>query len=238
MNKNMMRKTEEAPLSYSKTFVCFANSRKKNGHCIAGKELLERRPGGWIRPVSPQPTKEISTDQYQYEMGGEPDVLDVISVQCRLHQPLPHQPENHLIDTRHYWSPQGQISFANIAVWLDAPSTLWDHGFQSSYCLNNRVPVAVSALQSLYLIKVPFLILFVGVKPNDPNQKRIVRGTFAYGGLSYCLNVTDPWIEKRYLEKADGNYTLNAPVLCISLGEPFDGYFYKLIAAVLYDGRF
>ena len=36
-----------------KRIVCLANSRKRGGRCVAGKELLaDGRAGGWIRPVS------------------------------------------------------------------------------------------------------------------------------------------------------------------------------------------
>ena len=50
--------------------------------------------------------------------------------------------------------------------------------------------------------------------------------------------MTDPQVEADYLARPDGRYTLNTPVLAVSLGDPFQGFFYKLIAAVLYDGRF
>ncbi|MGH8643616.1 MAG: dual OB domain-containing protein [Gammaproteobacteria bacterium] len=45
-------------------------------------------------------------------------------------------------------------------------------------------------------------------------------------------------VERKYLNQADGQYDILHPVLCISLGDPYQGYFYKLIAAVLYSERF
>ena len=38
--------TQEAPLPYLKTLICFANSRKIFVRCIAGKELILGRSGG------------------------------------------------------------------------------------------------------------------------------------------------------------------------------------------------
>jgi hypothetical protein len=94
-------------LPYSKTFVCFANSRKTSGRCVAGKELISGQPAGWIRPVSSRPTHEISIDERRYQDGRDPDLLHFVSVQLLAAQALPHQPENHLIDDSYYWSQQG-----------------------------------------------------------------------------------------------------------------------------------
>jgi hypothetical protein len=227
----------EALLPYSKTFVCFANSRKTAGRCVAGKELTQERAGSWIRPISARPTHEISLDERRYQDGRDPDLLHVVSAQCLSHHPLAHQPENHLIDAGYFWSQHGTLDFRNIDAWTDAPATLWAPGHSGYAFTNNRVPDTVTATASLYLIRVPSLVLVVGAKSTD-YPKRIVRGEFTYGGLPYTLAVTDPLVEAAYLVRPDGRYTLQSPVLCVSLGDPFQGYFYKLIAAVLYDGRF
>ena len=224
-------------MPYSRTFVCFANSRKTSGRCVAGKELINGQPAGWIRPVSSRPTHEISIDERRYQDGRDPDLLHVVSVQFLAAQALPHQPENHLIDDGYYWSQQGTLDFRNIDPWLDTPTTLWDAGYSGYAFTNNRVPDTVASPASLYLIRVPSLTLVVGAKSAD-YPKRIVRGEFTHGRWPYCLAVTDPHVEAAYLARPDGRYTLDEPVLAVSLGDPFQGYFYKLIAAVLYDGRF
>ena len=224
-------------MPYSKTFVCFANSRKTSGRCVAGKELINGQPSGWIRPVSSRPTHEISIDERRYQDGRDPDLLHLVSVQFLVAEALPHQPENHLIDDSYYWSQQGTLDFRNIDLWLDTPTTLWDAGYSGYAFTNNRVPDTFGSPASLYLIRVPSLTLVVGAKSAD-FPKRIVRGEFTHGRWPYCLAVTDPQVEADYLARPDGRYTLNTPVLAVSLGDPFQGFFYKLIAAVLYDGRF
>lgn len=45
--------------------------------------------------------------------------------------------------------------------------------------------------------------------------------------------MTDPGFERRWLAKLDGAYALGGRHLTISLGEPFGGACYKLIAAVV-----
>lgn len=52
------------------------------------------------------------------------------------------------------------------------------------------------------------------------------------------MDVTDPAIERNYLAQADGQYEVTKPVLCVSLGDPYQDYFYKLVAGVLYAERF
>ena len=59
-----------------------------------------------------------------------------------------------------------------------------------------------------------------------------------YKDVSYLLAVTDPDIEKVYILKNVGQYPLSTQdlYLTISLGEPFNGFCYKLIAGVIASG--
>jgi hypothetical protein len=94
-------------MKYSKIFVCFANSRKMSGRCVAGKEWLDGRPGSWVRAVSDRPTRELRPAERHYENGREPQLLDLIDVQFKDFAPLSHQSENHVIDARSCWVNQG-----------------------------------------------------------------------------------------------------------------------------------
>ena len=50
-----------------KQIVCFANSRKLGGRCIAGKEwLADGVLGQWIRPVSDREFEEVSAYEQRY----------------------------------------------------------------------------------------------------------------------------------------------------------------------------
>ena len=66
-------------------------------------------------------------------------------------------------------------------------------------------------------------------------KKRYPRCTVVkrIGGIRYCLWVTDPVHERRYLAKPDGTYPVDECFLTISLGEPFGGAVYKLIASII-----
>lgn len=92
---------------------------------------------------------------------------------------------------------------------------------------------------SLLLIAVDSLNLIVGKKaPEFPDSRRAVRCGFHYNGTYYLIDVTDPNIERSYLAKPDGDYVIDDAVLCISLGDEYQGYYYKLVAGVLFEERF
>lgn len=224
-------------MTYTKALVCFANSRKTSGRCVAGKEWANGTPGEWLRPVSSRPSHEVSLEERRYQNGSDPQLLDIVAVPCVGHQPLPHQVENHVLDGGYFWTRQGTLAWAEINNWLDNPASLWTTG-QSSYAFqNNRVAEGYQGGTSLYLIAVDKLQIIVGAKSAE-YPKRIVRGEFAYRGASYRMAVTDPVVEQHYLGSNDGLHSILKPVICVSLGDPFQGYFYKLIAAVLYKERF
>jgi hypothetical protein len=226
-------------MKYSKTIVCFANSRKTAGRCIAGKEWTHGKPSEWVRPVSARPTHEVAEEERRYENGHDPRLLDILNVPCDSPQPLSHQRENHVIDSAYYWTKQGVLPWEDIQGWLDNPRTLWGIGGGNYAGRNNRVAIGQEDGTFLYLISVNRLQLLVGRKaPQYADSKRAVRGEFVYRGTTHRMDVTDPVVERNYLSQADGQYDILRPVLCVSLGDPYEGYFYKLIAAVLYQERF
>lgn len=225
-------------MAYVKTIICFANSRKMSGRCIAGKEFKDGNPGKWVRPISDRPTHELSEEEREYEDRREPHLLDVISIPFVRKLPESHQQENHVIDSSHAWVYKGHIEWNQIDKWLDSPRLLWNMGESSYSGINNRVSIGLEDGKSLFLIEIEQLRLFVGRKaPEFSDSKRGVRGQFIYRKVSYRMDITDPVIEQTYLALEDGQYTIENPVLVVSLGDPYDGYFYKLIAAVMFLKR-
>lgn len=224
-------------MTYTKKIVCLASSRKTSGRCIAGKEFLYDGPGSWFRPVSARPTHEVSEEERRYQDGRYPRLLDVLTVPCIEPRPVQHQSENHLLDPDYFWARERTLTWDQLDPYLDNPAGLWNPGYSSYAHLNNRVPDSYAGGTSLYLIGIDLLRVLVGPKsPEYP--KRIVRGEFTYKEVPYRLAITDPGVEAKFLERPDGSYTIATPKLCVSLGDPYQGHFYKLIAAVLYEERF
>jgi hypothetical protein len=229
-------------VTYQKTIACLANSRKPpSGRCIAGREHNFGKFGDWVRPVSDRDSREVSEEERRYEDGTDPQVLDIISITMK--QPLPHnhQGENHLFDAEYYWAKTGRLSWEALQQAVDAPDgPLWDNGHSTRHGLNDQVPEANLAAhkRSLYLIQPENLRLVVGIDDNSPYQsRRRVRAHFELRGEPYHLVVTDPLVEREYFAKKDGEYRVAKAVICVSLAEPFNGYAYKLAAAVITPAR-
>jgi hypothetical protein len=225
------------PVGYTKTIICLANSRKIAGRCVAGKEIAGNTIGAWIRPVSGRPAGELSEEDRRFQNGMDPKLLDVISIP--LVEPRPHgfQTENHLIDEGKYWTKEREANWDDLEAARDpGAGPLWDNSSPSSYNgLNDRIDenVANALGASLRLIAVDDLSIEVSVEGAAfGTGKRKVRGRFTIDGAQYRLAVTDPVVESKYLGGPDGEFQIGHAILCISLGEPYGGYAYKLIASV------
>ena len=223
-------------MTINKTVVCLANSRKLHGRCIAGHEIIDGSPGAWIRPVSNRQSQEVSEYERQYQDGSDPKLLDVIDIPLLEHRPSGHQQENWLLDPEYYWSNNGKYSWDDLEQFTVSGGTLWRNGFHTHNGINDKIPLEEVAKESssLKLVHVDDMSLNVFV-PGEVfgNSKRRVQTQFHFRGTQYSLWVTDPDIERSYLARADGDYKLSECYLTISLGEPYDGYCYKLVAAII-----
>ena len=221
-----------------KRIVCLANSRKLHGRCVAGREWADGRAGRWIRPVSDREGGDVSEYERQYEDGDDPRVLDVIDIPMLEPQASDYQTENWLLDSTQYWKKVGRVSWFDLPALADPVEPLWIDGTGTYHGRNDKVPLeSVGSLDSsLRLIHVDRIRLDV-FSPGEAfgNRKRRVQGRFRHAGTEYALWVTDPGHERRYLAKLDGAYALDECYLTISLGEPYQGACYKLIAAIIAD---
>ncbi len=225
-----------APVTRTKRIVCLANARKLAGRCVAGREWdAEKGAGKWIRPVSAREHQEVSEYERQYEDGRDPRVLDIVDVPVLRPKPKGCQAENWLLDPTYYWEKVGSYSPLDLSALTDPAEPLWIDGYSTYQGCNDRIPddLAAEVPTSLRLIRVDGLALEV-FAPGEAfgNTKRRVRGRFHHAGREYALWITDPGYERRYLAKLDGTYRIGECYLTISLGEPYRGAFYKLVAAI------
>lgn len=210
----------------TKTIVILAKSIKHGRHCVAGKDINSKE---WIRVVSDAKGSELSEQQSKctndnWEKEGKnpynSGVLKKVEIIFSTHSPLIHQPENHVVLTNHVWQQKYKIEPHEIQNYLDNPKTLWgDNNDRVNYSLISNQAVVIQ--QSLYLIKVDDLHLYRTVE-----DKR--RASFFYLNQKYDLSVTDINFDS-LLETGNAN---SQNILCISLGENFNGNCYKIIAAI------
>jgi hypothetical protein len=219
-----------------KRIVCLANSRKLNGRCVAGIEIDQGKRIGWVRPVSAREHEEVSEYERQYEDGSDPRLLDVIDVPLVAPKPKDYQQENWLLDPNAYWQRVERLTWDDLPTLADPPGPFWINGDSTYNGMNDRIALAhATALRSLLrLVRVDRLTLSV-FKPGEAfgNTKRRVQGRFRHEGVDYHLWVTDPVYERAYLAKPDGDYSIGDSFITVSLGEPHNGYGYKLIAAII-----
>jgi len=216
--------------------VCLANSRKMSGRCVAGKEISEDgHLGDWIRPVSNRENESISEQERCYVDGCEPQLLDIIEVPVFGPKPKGYQQENWLLNTSRQWRRTGRLTWNDLPALADPEDSLWTNGFNSRGGENDQVPVEVAAEHdtSLRLVRVDELTVVVS-EPSRPSANYpILRGRFSHCGDSYCFRITDPVSESGSVELPYREYPVGERYLTVSLGEPFEGNAYKLIAAII-----
>jgi hypothetical protein len=113
--------------------------------------------------------------------------------------------------------------------------SLWLNGYSSNNGLNDRIPEAITREQirtSLLLIRPEKAMIAV---EEGPNLLKRLRARFYFAGEEYGLPITDPGVEDRYLGEPMGQYPLATGDLyfTISIGEPYEGYCYKLVAGIV-----
>ncbi len=150
-------------------------------------------------------------------------------------RPSGFQAENHLIDEGYYWAKERDATWDELEAAVDPISPLWDNRSSTYNGLHDRVDEAFANQlgSSLRLIAVNDLSVSISIEGAAFwNAKRKVRGRFSLGVEEYRLAVTDPVVERQLFAGPDGIFTVGNAILCISLGEPWDGYAYKLIAGI------
>jgi len=219
-----------------KRIVCLANSRKLSGRCIAGRELVDGLPAGWIRPVSGREHEEVSERERAYRDGTDAQVLDVIDVPVIEPRPKAFQRENWLLDSDHYWSKASTLGLGGLAELVDEYESLWLNVGSTRSGFNDEIPLeqANELTSSLRLVHVPSVRIAVFSPGADfGNPKRRVQARFKHHGDDYWLWVTDPDYERRFLATSNGEYDLGPSYVTVSLGEPYKGYVYKMVAAIV-----
>lgn len=130
----------------------------------------------------------------------------------------------------------GTSTFQQVAQYVEAEAPLWVDGPSSYNGLHDQIPEAVADEldTSLRLIRVQNLGLLVHSEGGVfAPAKRVVRARFEYADTTYWLKMTDPRLEAELKIHPDGEHHVHDAILCLSLGETFNGYAYKLVASVL-----
>ncbi len=215
--------------------ICLANSYKLGSRCLAG---LRVDGGGWVRPVSNKQHGELQYSQYRLPDHSEPHLFDVIRVGLLRAAPLPHQPENWLVDDS-AWELLERPAAAERARVVEASvfrgSQLFGDTRRAAPQAQFRTCPARKSLALVAPADIRWRTEF-----NNYWLRNMPRVRFQLGDVSYDLPLTDPVYAGPLQRRDEGEYRSSdlgipedgAVLLTVSLGDPFEGSCYKLVAAV------
>jgi len=202
-----------------KTLLFVASSIKHSLYCVAGIDIESKR---FFRIVEDENGKEI--DWSDYKVVGYKSILPIkkslpflAKVNILKKVPLNYQLENVIIDKNINFIRT--VKLEELEEYVSYPRSLWGEYGYIEYSDNLKINY------SLFLIKVDKIKLYLKDRSlfSKPPQRR---GVFRYNGIVYDLPLTDPDFE--YLKEG----ILENKYLIISLGEPYKGKCYKIIAKV------
>ena len=229
-------------MSFSRTVVCLAKSRKHGGYCIAVKTASRSGGSYWIRPTGSFPGGALEDREIYLDDGTSANPLDLLKIPLReKDNGIAFQTENYRTVPEIPWKKEGICPFEKLGELADHPETLWENGHSSGGGLNDFVPASMlrGTAQSIFLIR-PLTLRLETEAPREPGCPLSVRAVFIYRGIGYKLKVTD--IRFRNMERREiESLNVRGGFLTVSLGLPFmpEGRHgngpecYKLAAAVL-----
>ena len=223
--------------------LVLANSYKSHpGRCIAGREVVQGSRGvglgRWIRPVSGEgdgmngaliPGRHCRVDD-----GQSIRPLDVMQIPLAENGGSASQPENCRVRPEETWRRLGRLDRTDgLSSVVETPESLWGHG--DGRC--DRIVATASVNSSLMLIRPESF----QVQLERSNFKRSpkIRALIGYHGHSYKFSITDDAFIRRVVPSPPNQTeVIDVPegagcVLCLSLGVPFHGFRYKLVAGVM-----
>ena len=218
--------------------VCLANSYKNGGRCIAGIELLNGGFGPWIRPVSDRPARAISAIEQTCTNGTSSGLLDILDIDFGAPLPEAYQSENVLINPGASWVKSGHLPAAALAPAIHpGHAPLWPRTESTYNGHNDKISTAnlPHIGTSLSLVQPATATVRVFQSPFKEAGKLDVRVQFLWAGQQNDLKLTDPQKLAVYQATGVGNYNLNNPTMCVSIGEIFlpQNAAYKLVAGLI-----
>lgn len=220
--------------------VCLANSKKDHpNRCVAGVEIVNDFYNGWLRPVGNRNSHSISLDEQTYADGSCVEPLDVVDIDFGAACRSGYQSENVFITPGSRWTKVGRFSIADVDPLLhNGAAPLWPGARNSSRGINDELQEATLArmTSSLALVRPEIATVVVANNYHGYPEARV---SFQWGGQDHKLKLTDPRAETTFIRAGLGQYDVQYPTMCISIGEtitkPNSGAraAYKLVASMI-----
>lgn len=220
-----------------KYFICLANSYKHGGRCVAGIEIsfnaegkpnivrnLDGRPR-WIRPISNEVDGAIPN-----EIAQNIKLFSVIKLVDTV--PTPNKP--HVEDTKYSQMECRHGYFTNNDGLL---KLCLDNKHQNIFYFQGK------AIRSEMVERLDYSLMFIHPEKaeayiDENREKSKYRMRFTYYGSHYDFPITDPVFLESFKKSPDAYKELKDVYLTLSLGLAFEGFHFKLVAAVIFPPDF
>lgn len=217
--------------------VCLANSYKHDHRCVAGIRLTTKK---WIRLVGTTIPGCLTVKETSYPDGKQVALLDVIEAELGEPCGSNSHPEDVYVTGKPWQRLRDFDAPADAEILRDfidkEPVVLGGYSDRVSAHRLEKKPLQ----SSLGLIHPEYLWWWV----REGGGKRRNRAVFRLGKegrVRFDLAVTDPkWLEQLnfmpagiYPHSFIAGLKKSNPLLTVSMSEPFEGFHYKLVAAVL-----
>ena len=212
--------------------VCLANSARTAARCVAGVTPEDK----WIRPLGGGDAGAVLQRECLLDTGLEPRLLDLIIIPLEAPKPNTYQPENWTIE-KTQWKFAGHLDDAAAVALLSRLSSNDPVLFRNtSDRVAQRELEANPSSASLLVIEPTDLAFHYRSNP----WNRRIRAEFAQIGQHYDLGMTDPVFKERLGNhpddvriRADALVPAARFFLTVSLGEPWQGDCFKMVAGVI-----
>ena len=228
-----------------KRIVVLANSIKKGGRCVAGREISDDEICNekWLRPISTEPEGTLEPRHMVVNTKRSLKVLDIVDIPLTCNVNDACHPEDWTLDCQE-WQHVGVFDRKRLPELEETPRDLWLEDRSHPDRVTCSLHMCQKRRQSLYLVRPTNLRIRLSREYNEykgyiQNKRRAV---FSYGDVEYDLGLTDPVITDKHCQtfpKPDEPPNeIRLPfgdecLLCVSFTPKLNGYHYKVIAGVL-----
>ena len=214
-----------------KYFISLANSYKRGGRCVAGIEIEYQSLNDWaiVKTIDdvPQWIRPLAGTKYGEIPVNEATILNPFTIVkvCNV-EPCPHNV--HTEDV--YYSSMHIVG--QIEPSVELLDQFIDFMHRSPFGNHGKALKAekdTGTNYSLMLIRLERAV----VDNEDVWGKKKTKITFDYNGYSYSLPITDPSFLAWYRSHGEKRTELSETYIVLSLGLEYEGWYHKLVAAVL-----
>ena len=219
-----------------KYFICLANSYKHGGRCIAGIEVVPSPNGPlaivrhddgrpkWIRPVSMAENGEIPN-----QLALDVKLLSLVKLTGVV--PCPDKAHTEDVHCSRMECCPDKLEVDDALL-----SQLVDPVHQAVFYFRGK------AIPATIINKLNYSLMLIRPKKasayiDEEREKSKYRVKFSYFGSNYDFPITDPYFLEIFKKNPERYADLNGAYLTLSLGLEFEGFHFKLVAAVLLPNK-